>query len=95
LTTITGKDCGSSFIDEAFIKETRKRLAHIPTLGMEPEYSTEIVLQDDLFCKFERELKRNYDPANWDDQVSGNLRLFGLMKDPARDFGNGVFFIRK
>ncbi|KAL6229621.1 hypothetical protein BDW75DRAFT_235055 [Aspergillus navahoensis] len=76
----TVEDCGSSFINEAFIKETRKRLAHIPTLGREPT---------------EHELKRNYDPVDWDDQVSGNLRLYGLMEDPARDFGNGVFFITK
>jgi hypothetical protein len=62
---------------------------------MEPEYSTEIVLQDDLFRTFEHELKRNYDPVDWDDQVSGNLHLYGLMEDPARDFGNGVFFITK
>jgi hypothetical protein len=94
LTTITGKVCGSSFINQAFIQEARKRLEHIE-LGWEPSYSKEAVLQEYLFRTFEHELKRIYDPAEWEECESRGLRVFGLREDSTRNFGNGMFFITK
>lgn len=90
-----GKDCGSSYINQAFIEETRGRLAHITDLGRGPDRSKEAVLQRDLFRPFENELKRNYSPAFWEDGESRDLCCFRLMTDLTRNFGNRFFFITK
>ncbi|PIG89926.1 hypothetical protein AARAC_003548 [Aspergillus arachidicola] len=90
-----GKDCGSSYINQAFIEESRERLAHIIELGREPTYSKEAVLQQDLFRTFEHELKRIYDPADWEEGESRELRIFGLREDSTRNFGTGMLFITK
>ncbi|EAW15647.1 uncharacterized protein NFIA_049880 [Aspergillus fischeri NRRL 181] len=95
IATPAGKDCGSSYINQAFIKESRERLAHIIELGWEPVYSKEAVLQEHVFLNFEHELKRNYDPADWKEGESRSLRVFGLREDPTRNFGNSMFFITK
>ncbi|GIJ84943.1 hypothetical protein Asppvi_003798 [Aspergillus pseudoviridinutans] len=95
IATPTGKYCGSSYINQAFIEETRERLAHIIKLGWEPIYSKEAVLQQDLFRTFENELKRIYDPADWEEGESRGLRIYCLREDPPRNFGKGMFFIRK
>ncbi|KAH3463523.1 hypothetical protein KXV78_000776 [Aspergillus fumigatus] len=94
IATPAGKDCGSSFINQAFIEETRERLAHIIELGSEPRYSKEAVLQD-LFCTFEHELKRAYDSTDWDERDTRNLRVFGLREDPTRNFGNAVLVVTR
>ncbi|OXN23932.1 hypothetical protein CDV57_07872 [Aspergillus fumigatus] len=92
IATPAGKDCGSSFINQAFIEETRERLAHIIELGSEPRYSKEAVLQD-LFRTFEHELKRAYDSTDWDERDTRNV--FGLREDPTRNFGNAVLFVTR
>ncbi|GAB1195633.1 hypothetical protein APSETT444_004895 [Aspergillus pseudonomiae] len=91
----TGKDCGSSYINQAFIKESRERLAHIIELGREPMLSKEAVIQEDLVRKFEQEQKRNYDPGDWEEDETISLRLLGLRQDSARNFGTGMFYITK
>ncbi|KAB8265012.1 hypothetical protein BDV32DRAFT_116930 [Aspergillus pseudonomiae] len=90
-----GKDCGSSYINQAFIKESRERLAHIIELGREPMLSKEAVIQEDLVRKFEQEQKRNYDPGDWEEDETISLRLLGLRQDSARNFGTGMFYITK
>ncbi|KAF4209219.1 hypothetical protein CNMCM8980_005198 [Aspergillus fumigatiaffinis] len=95
IATPAGKDCGSSYINQAFIEESRERLAHIIELGWGPVYSKEAVLQEHLFLNFEHELKRIYDPADWEEGESRSLRVFGLREDPTRNFGNSMFFITK
>ncbi|GFF96078.1 hypothetical protein IFM47457_10691 [Aspergillus lentulus] len=90
-----GKDCGSSYINQAFIEETRERLAHIIEMGREPSYSKEAILQHDLFRNFEHELKRIYDPDVWEEDERRSFRVFGLREDPTRNFGNGMFFVTK
>ncbi|KAH1430550.1 hypothetical protein KXX32_003984 [Aspergillus fumigatus] len=92
IATPAGKDCGSSFINQAFIEETRERQAHIIELGSEPRYSKEAVLQD-LFRTFEHELKRAYDSTDWDERDTRNV--FGLREDPTRNFGNAVLFVTR
>ncbi|GAQ03697.1 hypothetical protein ALT_1018 [Aspergillus lentulus] len=89
------KDCGSSYINQAFIEETRERLAHIIEMGREPSYSKEAILQHDLFRNFEHELKRIYDPDVWEEDERRSFRVFGLREDPTRNFGNGMFFVTK
>ncbi|OGM45256.1 hypothetical protein ABOM_006452 [Aspergillus bombycis] len=90
-----GKDCGSSYINQAFIEESRERLAHVIELGREPIYSKEAVMQEDLFRKFEHEQKRIYDPDDWEEGENISLRIFGLREDPTRNFGTGMFYIKK
>lgn len=89
------KDCGSSHINQAFIKETRERLVHTTDMGSGPDRSKEAVLQRDLFRPFENELKRNYDPVSWKDGKSADMWCFGLPPDSTRNFGNGRFFVTK
>ncbi|KAE8358632.1 hypothetical protein BDV27DRAFT_65963 [Aspergillus caelatus] len=95
IVTPAGKDCGSSYINQAFIEESRERLAHIIELGREPRYSKEAVLQEDLFRAFEHERKRIYDPADWEEGESRELRIFGLREDSTRNFGTGILFVTK
>ncbi|GFG15829.1 hypothetical protein IFM61392_09182 [Aspergillus lentulus] len=90
-----GKDCGSSYINQAFIEETRERLAHIIEMGREPSYSKEAILQHNLFCIFEHELKRIYDPDVWEEDERRSFCVFGLREDLTRNFGNGMFFVTK
>ncbi|KAF7165387.1 hypothetical protein CNMCM6106_001577 [Aspergillus hiratsukae] len=95
IATPAGKDCGSSYINQAFIEETRERLAHIIELGWGPVVSKEAVVQESLFHTFEHEQKRIYDPADWEEGERRSLRVFGLREDTTRNFGNSMFFITK
>ncbi|KAL4786834.1 hypothetical protein BJX76DRAFT_320352 [Aspergillus varians] len=95
ITTPAGKACGSTYINQAFMEESRERLAHVTLMGREPTYSKEAVIQDDLFRRFEYELKRCYDPDEWEEEESRDLRIFGLRPDATRNFGNGMFFITR
>ncbi|KAL5358282.1 hypothetical protein BJX96DRAFT_39305 [Aspergillus floccosus] len=95
IVTPAGKDCGSSYINQAFIEETRERLAHIMELGWNDVYSKEAVLQETIFQTFEHELKRIYDPAVWEEGESRGLRVYGLNEDLMRNFGKGMFNITK
>ncbi|KAL4819764.1 hypothetical protein BDW67DRAFT_181481 [Aspergillus spinulosporus] len=95
IATPAGKDCGSSYIDQALIQDCRRRLAHITEIGCEPLFSKEAIMQDNLFRTFEQELKRYYDPEDWDKEECRGLRMVGLRPDSARNFGNGFLFITK
>jgi hypothetical protein len=57
-----GKDCGSSYINQALATESRRRLANVTDIGSDTGYSREAAIQNDLFREFEYEVKRAYDP---------------------------------
>ncbi|GAB1218256.1 hypothetical protein ATERTT37_007509 [Aspergillus terreus] len=82
-------------IIKAFINDTRQRLAHITELGRNRTYGKESVLHDDLFRPFENDLKRNYNPVDWEEETGRDLRVFGLEEDSTRNFGDGIMFITK
>ena len=91
----TGKACGSSYINQNFIDESRKRLAHIIELGTEHMYPKEIVIQEDLVRKFEQKQKRIYDLDYLGEGDCISLPFFGLREDSTRNFGPGMFYITK
>ncbi|KAL4864781.1 hypothetical protein BDV12DRAFT_7624 [Aspergillus spectabilis] len=95
VVTPAGNDCGSSYINQALMEESRRRLEHLTDLGRGPVYSKEGVIQEDLFSCFEHKVKRTYDPAKLEDGEPIRLRVYGLQPDPARNFGHGIFFITK
>ncbi|KAL2831285.1 hypothetical protein BJY01DRAFT_260606 [Aspergillus pseudoustus] len=90
-----GKDCGSSYINQALSEEAKRRLANVSGLGSETVYSKEAVIHHDLFRAFEQEVKRTYDPAEMDEAERIAVRLWGLRADPDKDFGHGIFYITK
>ncbi|KAL4951881.1 hypothetical protein BDW69DRAFT_30874 [Aspergillus filifer] len=95
IATPAGKDCGSSYINQAFMKETRSRLEHITDLEDTHSYSKESVIQEYVLRPFECEVKRSYDPAGLAIGEMRALKVIGLKPDPPRNFGCGIFYITK
>ncbi|KAL3454207.1 hypothetical protein BJX65DRAFT_262995 [Aspergillus insuetus] len=95
ITTPTGKDCGSSYINQALAIESRRRLADVTDIGSDTAYSREAAIQNDLFREFEYEVKRAYDPDELEDGDCVPLRLLGLKADPSKNFGQGQLLVTK
>ncbi|KAL2793907.1 hypothetical protein BJX66DRAFT_338340 [Aspergillus keveii] len=99
ITTPTGKDCGSSYMNQALGRETMQRLADVTDLRSDKAHSTEPAIQVNFWRDFEYELKRAYDPdeledGEWTavdsklDQVEGQevktlLLVGGFSRSPA------------
>ncbi|KAL4795053.1 hypothetical protein BDV19DRAFT_389709 [Aspergillus venezuelensis] len=95
IVTPAGKNCGSSYINQAFIKETRSRLEHITDLGETHSSSKESLIQEYVLRPFECEVKRVYDSAGLETGEMRSLKVPGLQQDPARNLGHGIFYITK
>ncbi|KAL2860067.1 hypothetical protein BJX68DRAFT_224268 [Aspergillus pseudodeflectus] len=94
ITTPTGKDCGSSYINQALARDSRRRLADVD-LGSDTEYSKDAAIETDLLREFEYEVKRGYNPDTLEDGDCVKLRLLGLKADPSRNFGQGLLLVPK
>jgi hypothetical protein len=89
-----GKDCGSSYINQALARHSRRRLADVD-LGSDTEYSKDAAIETDLLREFEYEVKRRYNPDDLEDGDCVKLRLLGLKADPSRNFGQGLLLVPK